>query len=180
MSKNSSALIPAALGLAVLFYVFKKANAATPDKVTEDDHPAHDDEHPVNTHPVDTHPVNTHPVDTHPVNAQAVAVSSNLLSVQAKYGVKGAKGKEDMGLVRAYQAANSLQADGKSGVDTLTSLAGYVSNLPLVMYWRKDATKRNVAAYKDAIHGIANLATGTRAAELHASADRETGQAGTA
>lgn len=102
----------------------------------------------------------------------------HLLNVQSKFGMPGAKGKEDKKLAESFQKSEGLKVDGKPGPGTTLRIAEYVSNLPLVMYWPVGANKASVADYKKKVIRLADLATGARSDELRASAARETGQGG--
>lgn len=86
----------------------------------------------------------------------ARSVVANLGANQQKYGVKGAKGKEDRLLVKKFQAIVGLNQDGNAGPATLILLAGKGAvNLPLVYYWPKAATAATVAEYRSNLEKIA-------------------------
>jgi hypothetical protein len=120
---------------------------------------------------------------TEKTKAQRIAegLVANLKSVQSKFGMPGAKGREDKVLAKAYQAAEGVTGgglDGKIGPGSMLKIASYVSDLPLVMYWPTSATKKNVLKYRADLLALADQASGSRASELRASAAREHGQAG--
>ena len=121
------------------------------------------------------------PAVTVPSSAQAVA--THLLALQAKYGMPGAKGKEDKTLVKRFQADNSLSQDGKMGPGSTALLAKLgVGNLPLVMYWTKGSGQAGLQKYRDTVNKIASDADlgGNKplADAIRASAAREKGQGG--
>ena len=118
-----------------------------------------------------------------PVEMAADAVAKNLLAVQARYGMPGAKGKEDITLVKRFQAAVGETQDGMVGPGTMARIAqNGVSTLPLVMRWPKSATSAKVIEYRSVLNKLADQADAAgdeaRASELRASAARERGQAG--
>lgn len=120
--------------------------------------------------------------------AQEIAAEqlvNHLLQLQAKAGgnVKSTKGKQDMTLVKRFQAAEGLKQDGLPGPNTMVLAAGRgQGNLPLVMYWPKTADAAYVQKYRASLNTIANdrAAKGFPefAAALRASALRERGQSG--
>lgn len=125
------------------------------------------------------------PVVTAPKSAVETAADlmvSHLLRLQTKYGMPGAKGKEDLSTVKKFQSLANLTADGKAGPGTMVAAAGYGQyNLPLVMYWTKSATAQNVYKYRDALNVIADKIASSNpsgANTLRASAANERGQAG--
>jgi peptidoglycan hydrolase-like protein with peptidoglycan-binding domain len=109
----------------------------------------------------------------------AIGICGNIRALQQQYGVKGARGKEDIAAIEAFQAGEGVKVDGKAGPGTLLKVAQYASNLPLVVWWPTGATQKNVTQYKADLNAIAAATTDPmRANELRASADREKGQAG--
>jgi peptidoglycan hydrolase-like protein with peptidoglycan-binding domain len=120
-----------------------------------------------------------------PVQAAAQAMVMNMKAVQGSYGMPGGKGKEDKSLVQRFQAlaTGSSKPDGLAGPGTLLNAATQgQTDLPLVMYWPKSATQKDVISYRT---GLLNLASQQQAAgnalgasQLAASAARERGQAG--
>lgn len=86
----------------------------------------------------------------------ARSVVANLGANQQKFGIKGAKGKEDKLLVKKFQAIVGLTQDGSAGPATYILLAGKGAvNLPLVYYWPKTATAATVAEYRSNLEKIA-------------------------
>jgi len=128
------------------------------------------------------------PVPASPAELAAKLMTQNLLAVQKQYGVAGAKGKEDKNLVKKFQGLAStpqapIVADGLAGPSTLVLAAGKgATELPLVYYWPKAATSSTVQQYRDSLVRIADkfveLGRANDAAQLRASAARETGQGG--
>lgn len=185
--KKDKSLIPMLAGAALLYYVFfvKKA-AATPGgtPVTPGGPGTFPTTPGTGTFPT-TPGTGTFPTTpggtptTPPVNAQAYAIASNLTVVQSRYGgpVK-ARGHEDMGLIKGFQSSESLTVDGKTGPGTMLRIAETVSVLPLIMYWRKGATRQDVLDYRASLNALAAQSAPQRAVELRASAERERGQAG--
>lgn len=81
---------------------------------------------------------------------------TNLVTVQNKYGVKGAKGREDKALVKKFQSLVGLDPDGSAGPATFLVLAAKGAiTLPLVYYWPKTATAATVAEYRTNLEKIA-------------------------
>jgi peptidoglycan hydrolase-like protein with peptidoglycan-binding domain len=116
------------------------------------------------------------------VNAESVA--THLRALQQKYGVVGSKGKQDMTLIKRFQSAVGGTADGLPGPGTMLALAkNGQGQLPIVMYWSKNATKaKDLPAYKQQLSVLAAAARSrgqtTLASQLDASAARETGAGG--
>lgn len=111
------------------------------------------------------------------------AMAKHLKSVQSKYGMPGAKGKEDKSIVKKFQSAAGLTADGLAGPGTLTKLASLgVGGLPLVMYWPRSSSLASVQVYRTALRRLATEAESQGAAaianSLRISANYERGQAG--
>ncbi len=127
-------------------------------------------------------PVNEVP-DT-PEARRAVNTSNMLRNriVDAGGDVKKAKGKEDKSLVMAFQKAEGLGADGLTGPGTVLKMAKYTGDIPLVFYWPKSATSKNVLAYRTTLLQMADVHEQNGrpgvAAKLRASAAKERGQAG--
>lgn len=96
--------------------------------------------------------------------------------------VKAAKGKEDKGMVMAFQKAEGLTQDGKMGPGGVKTLAKYTGDIPPVFYWPTSATSKNVLQFRADLLGIADQhdAAGhpLTAAKLRAAASKERGQAG--
>lgn len=119
-----------------------------------------------------------------PLEVAAEAAVTHLRAVQSKYGVKGAKGKEDKTLVKRFQAAAGGVADGLTGPGTLLAAArAGQGTLPAVMYWPKSATRsQTLPAYQAELRKLAAAAAAqgraSLAAQLEASAQRETGAGG--
>lgn len=123
------------------------------------------------------------PVPATAAELAARAMVDNLKAVQSKYGMPGAKGKEDTSLVKKFQTAVSTTPDGKAGPATLVLAAGKGAvDLPLVMYWPTNATAATVAQYKASLSAIAqkldSVGRGAEANTLRISIARENGQAG--
>ena len=116
-----------------------------------------------------------------PLEMAAEAMCRNLKAVQTLHGMPGARGKEDKTLVRKFQQIAAGKHDGLASVGTmiLAARAGQ-GDLPLVMYWPKNATAQNVVEYQNLLRHIAEEAdkSGNHAyaAALQASAIRERGQ----
>lgn len=117
------------------------------------------------------------------VQVAADATATHLLALQQKYGVAGSKGRQDLTLVKRFQGLVGGTADGMPGVNTILALArNGVGVLPAVMYWPKAATKaKDLPAFRSQLQAIANSAKAsnpTLAAQIEASAARETGAGG--
>lgn len=118
------------------------------------------------------------------LEVQAESVANHLLALQGKYGVAGSKGKQDVALVKKFQAAVGGVADGMPGVNTMLALAkNGVGTLPAVMYWNKTATKaKDLPDYRNKLGTIAKtfraVGNATLATQIEASAARETGAGG--
>lgn len=118
------------------------------------------------------------------VEVAAEALATHLLALQQKHGVAGSKGRQDMTLVKRFQSAVGGTADGLPGVNTILALArNGIGVLPAVMYWSKSATKaKDLPAYRQQLQNIAASARSagkaTLAAQIEASAQRETGAGG--
>jgi hypothetical protein len=87
------------------------------------------------------------PSATNPVQSEqylaALQLTSHLRTVR-RYS-------EDQNLVRAYQSANGLTADGKYGASTALSIASH-GVVPVVpFYWTKATATQQKAAYKAGI-----------------------------
>jgi peptidoglycan hydrolase-like protein with peptidoglycan-binding domain len=116
-----------------------------------------------------------------PVEIAADAMVRNLKAVQGTYGMPGAKGKEDLSIVKRFQSAAGTTADGKTGAGTLVLAAiNGQSDLPLVMYWPKVSSAANVLKYRSDLNDVAARAYAagdlSGAANLQASAAREHGE----
>ena len=111
-----------------------------------------------------------------------VANSLRNLVVTNGNDVKKAKGKEDKGLVMAFQRAEGLGADGKTGPGTVLKMAKYVGDIPYVFYWPVSATAKAVLTYRSTLQQMADAHESAGrpgiAAKLRAAASRERGQAG--
>lgn len=124
------------------------------------------------------------PAPKTPLEVAAEALVTHLLALQKKYGVAGAKGKEDKALVKRFQSAAGGVADGLTGPGTLLALAkAGQGKLPAVMYWPKAATKAvDLPKFRKALTDLAAAARSrglsTLAAQLEASAAAETGAGG--
>jgi peptidoglycan hydrolase-like protein with peptidoglycan-binding domain len=120
------------------------------------------------------------------LEVSADVAATHLLALQEKHGVKGSKGRQDMTLVKRFQTAAGGSPDGLPGPGTILALArAGVGILPAVMYWPKNATRsKDLPAFRSALGSIAASARSagmtTLAAQLDASAARETGAGGLA
>lgn len=117
--------------------------------------------------------------------ARRAVNTSNMLRnriVDAGGDVKKAKGKEDKSLVMAFQKAEGLAADGKSGPGTTLKLAKYTGDIPLVYYWPTAANAKSVLNYRTTLLQMADVheqnGRPNTAAKLRAAAAKERGQAG--
>lgn len=121
------------------------------------------------------------PVAKTPVEKAAETLALHLNSLQRNAGgnVKAVKGKEDVSLVKRFQALTNTTTDGKAGPGTTALMAEHgVCELPLVMYWPKSATASHVYKYREAVRAIAERRPDECANSLKMSASRERGQAG--
>lgn len=111
----------------------------------------------------------------------AAAMVTHLLALQAKHGVSGSKGRQDMTLVKRFQSAVGGVADGYPGVNTMIAAArAGQGKLPKVMYWPKNGTKAvDLKKYREALAQIAvnarNVGLSDLAASILASAATEDG-----
>lgn len=121
-----------------------------------------------------------------PEARRAVNLANHLVNRILDNGtVTAAKGKEDKSLVKAFQlaeGATSAQADGLAGPGTMLKLAKYQGALPLVYYWPKSATAKNVNDYRSTLRQMADVHEQNGrpgiAAKLRDAATRERGQGG--
>lgn len=124
------------------------------------------------------------PATRSPIEVKADAVARHLIQVQAKYPViTASKGREDKSLIKSYQGMVGLTQDGLAGPGLVLSLAkNGVGTLPLVMYWPKSATSKNVAAFRSEVFKVATQreqeGDPMTANALRVSAAREKGQGG--
>lgn len=115
---------------------------------------------------------------------RAVNLTNHLRNkvVDAGGDVKKAKGKEDKGLVMAFQRAEGLGADGLMGPGSTLRLAKYTGDLPPVFYWPKSATSKNVLDYRAKLLEWADKHESEGrtqvAAKIRAAAAKERGQSG--
>lgn len=118
------------------------------------------------------------------LEVSAESVATHLRALQAKYGVAGSKGKQDVTLVKRFQSAAGGSADGYPGVGTMLALArAGQGQLPAVMYWPKGGTRaKDLPKYRVDLQAIASAARQkgltTLASQIEASAARETGAGG--
>lgn len=102
--------------------------------------------------------------------------------VDAGGDVKRAKGKEDKSLVVAFQRAEALTADGLTGPKTVLKMAKYTGDIPLVYYWSKSATAKDVNTYRATLQQMADVhdqnGRPMTASKLRSAAQKERGQAG--
>ena len=94
-----------------------------------------------------------------------------------------AKGDQDIALVKRFQAAVNETRDGMPGPNTFLAMARLgVSKMPLVMYWPRRATLKDVDEYRQTLLTLADMAETAgqpqRAANLRTSAAKEKGQGG--
>lgn len=111
------------------------------------------------------------------------ALLTNLITMQQKHGVKGAKGREDKALVKKFQALAGLTADGAAGPATNIMLATKGAlQLPYVYYWPKNSTAATVAEYRSTLEKLAqkleSLGRRDHANTLRVSIAREHGESG--
>lgn len=105
------------------------------------------------------------------IEVAAAAMVTHLLALQAKYGVTGSKGRQDMTLVKRFQSAVGGVADGYPGVNTMIAAArAGQGKLPKVMYWPKNGTKAvDLKKYREALGQIASNARNVGLSDLAAS-----------
>lgn len=118
-----------------------------------------------------------------PGNAAHLAgeLALHLLTLQvALGGPKPAKSKYNHELVKEFQKAAGLTADGEPGPNTFIQIARRLTagTIPLVMFWPKDATKKNVEDYRKVLRAIAAQAPEPVRTALYTAADSERGQGG--
>lgn len=94
-------------------------------------------------------------------------------------------GKLDTTLVKRFQTAAKITADGKPGPGSYLAMAAHgQGRLPLVLYWPKGATKATVEKYQDGLEVLAEKAEergdAGLALEIRSTASREKGQGGVA
>lgn len=124
------------------------------------------------------------PAPKTPLEVAAESMVTHLLALQAKHGVAGSKGKQDLTLVKRFQSAAGGVADGLPGPGTLIAAAKAGQGvLPAVMYWPKNSTKAQaLPAYRAQLTALASAARDrgnpVLASALEASAQRETGAGG--
>lgn len=118
-------------------------------------------------------------------DARRAVNTANMLRnriVDAGGDVKKAKGKEDKSLVVAFQKAEALTADGFTGPKTVLKMAKYTGDIPLVYYWPKSATAKEVNAYRATLQQMADVheqnGRPLTAQKLRTYAAKERGQAG--
>lgn len=111
-------------------------------------------------------------------------MASNLAATQSRFGLKGAKTRFDVSLVKRFQSATgATKPDGKPGPNTFILAAGKgATALPFVMFWPRRATAKTVLAYRGALSQIADkyqaLGRAPEANQLRMTAARERGQGG--
>jgi len=129
-------------------------------------------------------PIEQPPTSPAGLAAAAMVANQNELQRRAGGNLSAVKGSENKSLVRKFQQLEGVSADGLTGPGTLALAGKYVGNLPLVMYWPKNANMSNVEKYRTALLALAEKADRSgdpvRAANLRASAAREQGQGGIA
>ncbi len=117
-----------------------------------------------------------------PAQTAAEGMTMQLLALEQKHGVTGAKGKEDVALVKRFQKSEGLKEDGKIGPGTLLAAAQHVGNLPHVWHWPTSTTAAGVEAYRVKLLAMAVRADAAgdtlRAQQLKQSAARENGEGG--
>jgi hypothetical protein len=120
----------------------------------------------------------TPPAVASPLLAPAQAMVANLIAVQA-IGFPQCKGKEDVGMVKAFQSAAGLTADGKAGPGVLIAAAqAGVCQLPRVMYWPVGSTSSAVYNFRSTVNNLAQTRPNPCRDQLLNSAAAERGQAG--
>lgn len=120
-----------------------------------------------------------------PALVAAEAMNSHLRAIQSQYGMPGAKGKENVNLIMAFQKLAGLKQDGQAGPGTLAKGATFgATQLPLVMYWPVGSNRSSVQTYRDAIRRFADEVDAQGlphvANELRMAANYEKGQGGVA
>lgn len=113
-------------------------------------------EEAVETQPPEPTPAPAPPQKS-PVLIKGEAMARHLKSVQNRYGLPNAKGKEDMSIVSAFQSMAGLTADGKAGPGTIAKAASLgVGELPLVQWWPAGSSRAYVQKYRDTIRRLAD------------------------
>jgi murein L,D-transpeptidase YcbB/YkuD len=127
------------------------------------------------------------PAPPAPKSSQEVVagqLATHLWAMQNQYqNPKAAKSHVDKTMVKRFQNAVGLTADGNAGPGTYIAMASYgQGNLPLVMIWPKGATQATVSKYQDGLEVVAQAADqkgdAKRAMDIRATASREKGQGG--
>lgn len=118
-----------------------------------------------------------------PVQQAAESMALHLRSVQSKYGMPGAKGKEDPTIVKRFQNKAGITEDGKAGPGTLGKAASVgQGDLPLVMYWPAGSNRSSVQVYRDTLRRLASEAEAQGRSDvgnqLRMIANLESGQGG--
>lgn len=117
----------------------------------------------------------TPPPEKSKTSLAATALAQHLNDLSArKGGPAKAKFNEDRNLVKKYQAADGIAADGLYGPGTALKLAQHVPQVPVPLYWPKDNKAQNLSKYRDSLNAIAKAAEASgdrgRAEGLRASA----------
>lgn len=113
----------------------------------------------------------------------ADAMVTHLKALQAKYGAKGSKGRQDLTLVKRFQREVGGVEDGLPGANTMIAAARTgIGSLPKVMYWNKSpALATQLTNYRNALNTIAANASAAGmpvlATQITASAAAEKGEA---
>lgn len=112
--------------------------------------------------------------ETLPPNAQLAKATALMLSrtQSSTKTIALSKGKEDQAMVKRFQAAEGLTADGKAGPKTMLAMAKYVDILPFVMWWPAGSSTAAVKTYRAALLAMNGLGR-----QLHITAAAERGQA---
>jgi hypothetical protein len=138
---------------------------------------------PVAVPPPPPPPVARIPAPKSPAQQAAEAMSKHLQGVQSRYGMPGAKGKEDKSIVKKFQSLAGITADGLAGPGTLAKAASLgQGQLPLVFYWPKGSNRTSVQNYRNALRRLASEADAQGFSDvgnsLRMAANYEQGQSG--
>lgn len=113
----------------------------------------------------------------------AKELARHLNEIQGRLGMPRAKGDQNIAMVKRFQAAMGEKADGMPGPSTFRAMVRLgVSRVPLVLYWPRRATLKDVNEYKQFLLTQADIAEKAgqpqRAQNLRESAANEKGQGG--
>lgn len=107
--------------------------------------------------------------------ADTVGVVKEMLTQEGN-GTNWRKSPEP--LLKVWQSARGLTADGEFGTGTALKMAQEIGTIPIIRDWPKGSNKQGhwLPDYQAALLAIANTAPEPRATHLRASAQREQGQ----